>query len=549
MQGNDPGPLEHHERALLNSGTRVLLILMPFWSPLMPPLGVACLKAHLQSQGYSNVTIADANVEQDLWRHQTRYFDRLRQAIPESARGHFFDLAYEVFRNHLVAALHAPDASKKREVTAALIKENFFISPDLQALADLVAIVDEFYAAAGAYLDGLFVRHQPALVGITAYSVTLGPSLFALRRAKDTIPGVRTVMGGGVFADLLQMASPNFQFFAERTSYIDHIVVGEGEQALAGILSGRFASDKRVIGPKEFREGTVDLQHVPAPDFEGLDLNNYLQLATFSSRSCPFQCSFCSETVQWGQYRRRPAAAIADEIMALKRKYQRRLFLFGDSLLNPVIDELADELVRRDADVYYDAYVRADPEVTDAARVQHWRKSGLYRARLGIESGSSSVLEDMNKQTIVAQISEAIGQLASSGVKTTTYWVVGHPGETESNFQDTLHLLRDNSSSIYEAEGHPFTFYPSGQVASKKWSKESPIQSVYPEEYDELLLARRYHLASAPPREEIFDRVCRFNSLAVSLEIPNPYALWEIHQADTRWSNIQPAAVPPVLTL
>ena len=61
--------------------------------------------------------------------------------------------------------------------------------------------------------------------------------------AKKFIPGIKTVMGGAVFAQLLTPGSPNFQAFLEGTAdCIDHLIVGEGENLFLDLLEGKLDS-------------------------------------------------------------------------------------------------------------------------------------------------------------------------------------------------------------------------------------------------------------------------------------------------------------------
>jgi len=39
------------------------------------------------------------------------------------------------------------------------------------------------------------------VIGTSTYTTSLSSSLWLLRRAKEQHPGIKTVMGGGVFAD------------------------------------------------------------------------------------------------------------------------------------------------------------------------------------------------------------------------------------------------------------------------------------------------------------------------------------------------------------
>jgi radical SAM superfamily enzyme YgiQ (UPF0313 family) len=77
-----------------------------------------------------------------------------------------------------------------------------------------------------------------------------------------------------------------------------------------------------------------------------------------------------------------------------------------------------------------------------------WRRGGFYRARLGIESGSPKILQKMGKNTTIDQIKKALSNLAYARIKTTTYWIVGYPGETEEDFLKTLTLIKELQNEI-----------------------------------------------------------------------------------------------------
>jgi radical SAM superfamily enzyme YgiQ (UPF0313 family) len=155
----------------------------------------------------------------------------------------------------------------------------------------------------------------------------------------------------------------------------------------------------------------------------------------------------------------------------------------------------------------------------------------------------------MNKKMTVSRIKTAISSLAQAGIKTTTYWVVGYPGETETHFNETLSLLEELKDDIYEADWHPFYFFPQGQVESANWVREHGIELLYPEEFSSLLLTKTWALSTDPGREEIYDRMNRFASACRRLGIPNPYSMMDIYQADKRWKELHPRSGPPLLEL
>jgi radical SAM superfamily enzyme YgiQ (UPF0313 family) len=177
-----------------------------------------------------------------------------------------------------------------------------------------------------------------------------------------------------------------------------------------------------------------------------------------------------------------------------------------------------------------------------------WRRGGYYRARLGVESGAPEVLKAMNKKITVDQIRQSIRALANAGIKTTTYWIAGHPGETEEEFEMTLALLEELAEFIWEAEVNPFSYYLTGQVNSDKWMSEYERVTIYPERYTNLLLTQTWEMKGCyPTREVIYDRVNKFVDHCYKLGIPNPYSEMEIYDADVRWKKLHKNAVPPLI--
>lgn len=140
-------------------------------------------------------------------------------------------------------------------------------------------------------------------------------------------------------------------------------------------------------------------------------------------------------------YQKKNPAKTVEDMMTLHQRHNHKLFFMTDSLLNPVIDDLAAEIIKNRAPFYMDTYFRIDQASADPEKTLFWRHGGLYRVRIGCESGSDKILEIMNKGITAAQIRETLPKLAMAGIKTTTYWVMGHPYETEDDFQQTLNLV------------------------------------------------------------------------------------------------------------
>jgi|HubBroStandDraft_5_1064220.scaffolds.fasta_scaffold01062_5 transketolase N-terminal domain/subunit len=527
---------------------RVMLSLLPFWAPLTPPLGLGILKSHLQSAG-ADVVLEDFNADSQLWSILHRYHGVLKAGIDPALHGNLFEFTYDVLRNHVMAHAHGAQDPRYPKLVSVLVETTFGAPAPYPLVQGLIELVDELLRAVEVKVLEAVARNEPDWLGVSTYTTTLGATVVALRAVRKAFPRVRTVLGGGIFADHVEPRSANFEaFLAVSEPYLDAIVIGEGEHLLTQVVAGKLPG-KRVYTSADVRRERLAPSEILAPDFDGLDLSLYSQMSTHIGRSCPFQCSFCSETVQWGQYRTRPIDRWITELQTTTRRYGGRAFFLAESLINPVADEAFAATRAAGLDLYFDAYLRADPEVCDPQRVRRWREGGFYRARLGIESGSAAVLAAMNKQTAPDQIRTALHTLAAEGIKTTTYWVIGHPGETEADFEDSLRLIEACGADIYEAEPHGFYFYPRGQVASRKWSREGEVIDLYGAEFADLLVTRSFRLKTAPSRADLLRRVARFTAFTRDLGIANPYSLREIGAADHRWIAGHSRAGPPLIEL
>lgn len=524
---------------------KILLVLLPYWTPLIPPLGISCLKAYINDKGYRVKTV-DTNIEEGFREIYNEYHEILSESIPEERSGNFYNIGHDVLNDHMMAGFKRRDESSYNEAVGMIIQRNFFVKVDDRCIGALNEIIDRFYSRLEEYFLRLLQCEQPDVLGLSVYDGTLPASLFCFKLAREHNPDIKTVMGGAIFSQNLDLNSAEFNRFLENTPYIDKIIVGEGEELFLKWLQGEWPESQRVLTRKDIGGTTQDIDAIPTPDFSDYDIRFYPYIAAYASRSCPYQCSFCAETVYWGRYRKKKVTKIIDHLDRLHGQYQSQLFLMCDSLLNPVITDLAGGLIEGDRLYYWDGYLRVDREVADMEKVWLWRRAGFYRARLGVESGSQQVLDSMDKKISPDLISSSIFNLARAGIKTTTYWIVGYPGETEADFRETLALIEELKDYIYEAECNPLKYFTSGQVDSAGFTASRPSTPLYPAIYEDLFLTQTWVLDGYPSREETYERINRFERHCRNLGIPNPYSLSGIYRADERWRRLHQQAVPPL---
>lgn len=533
----------------MGNSKKILLALLPFWDPQIPPLGIACIAGYLKTKGY-DVKAVDANLEPGFRETYDEYYKILRKIIPLEKQGNIFNIGNQVLRNHMMAHLNGGNAQRYNELIKIVVMKTFFIDIDNRHIASLNEIITCYYAKLKQYIMNLLEKENPTVFGLSVYCDTLASSMAAFQWVKDKDPSIKTIMGGGIFSDQLAMGSPNLDYFlAYCQKFIDKIIVGEGEELFYKFLQDEFPDSQKVFGLNDIKSQTLDLEHVNIPDFSDFDLRYYPHLAHYTARSCPYQCKFCSETVNWGEYRKKNIPHAVAEFNELFKRYSSQLFLLTDSTLNPVITELSNEFIKSGTVIYWDGFLRADKHVCHMENTMLWRRGGFYRAKLGLESGSQRVLDLMNKKITIEQMKSALVALAQAGIKTTTMWIAGYPGETEEDFRMTLNFLEKNKDSIYEADCNGFYFYPTGQVNSEEWVRQIPYTRLYPEWAKNMLITDTWILDCEPKREEIFNRINRFIEHCLKLGIPNPYSLNDIYKADERWKKLHKNAVPSVIDL
>lgn len=532
-----------------NQQEKILLMLLPFWDPQIPPLGIGCLASFLRQHGYE-VTSVDANLEMQFRELYDDYFKILGEIIPVNKQGNIFNIGNQVFRNHLMAHLNHTDRKKYRELVKILVARTFFTGIDDNRINQLHEILKVFFLRLKGYFFNILDNETPTVLGLSVYGDTFAASLAVLRWAKQGEPSIKTLVGGGIFADQLAPGSPDLDFFTQQTKdYIDKIIIGEGEELFLRYLQGKLQEPGRVFTLKDIGSTGVDLSQVKVPDFSDFNLNYYPHLAHYGSRSCPFQCKFCSETINWGKFRKKNVGQTVKEFIELHQKYAYQLFLMTDSTLNPIITDLSNELIKTGTVIYWDGFLRADQHVSNTGNTLLWRRAGFYRAKLGLESGSPRVLDLMNKRITVEQSEKALAALAYAGIKTTTFWLFGFPGETEEDFQMTLDFIERCSDNIYEADCNAFNYYLTGQANSGEWLKNNRGVRLYPSWAKDMLVTDTWILEGEPGRETAYQRINRFVAHCRKLGIPNPYSLSDVYKADERWQRLHKNAVPSIVDL
>ena len=310
-----------------------------------------------------------------------------------------------------------------------------------------------------------FIRQEePDLIGLSiTVDSQLLPALSLSRLIKTAYPQAHVVVGGGVVTLLADVLAEQRVLF---DLYFDSALPYEGERPMLKLtknLSQHKPLDDvpNLIYPQN---GTIrvnqvqpaeDINELPAPSFDGLPLDLYLNpepvLPLLSSRGCYWgKCAFCSDNLLFqDRYQCRDASKVVDDMQELNEKYGARHFAFSDECISPSsIDRIADELIKRNTDFRCSADVRLERQFVPEL-CHKMRRAGFILLYSGLESACNRVLDHMCKGTNKETATQVCRNIYQAGIWNHLYVFFGFPTESWSEARETIDFLIANKDYIH----------------------------------------------------------------------------------------------------
>jgi len=304
---------------------------------------------------------------------------------------------------------------------------------------------------------------RPGLVGISAFSADLSAVRVLLPRLRQLLPQAGLVMGG-----------PHASCLPEHTLVLlpelDYLFAGEAETGLpllaTQLESGRVdpagipglgwrSGDGACFNPPRF-EPDLDALGLPAWDLLRLDIPDVAPHGAFArqlpaapiiiTRGCPFPCTFCAaRKVSGCAIRHRSLESVMAEVELLAGRYGiRELHIEDDNFTfrREFAARFCEELLRRNLGLTWCCPNGVRLDSLDAALLALMKRAGCYSLSLGIESGSDRVLESIRKRLSTGDIARQVALVRAAGIKTTGFFIIGLPGETEAEIRQTIRFAR-----------------------------------------------------------------------------------------------------------
>lgn len=291
------------------------------------------------------------------------------------------------------------------------------------------------------------------VVGISAMTASAARALDLARLAKKH---GKTVLVGGAHAS----CSPE-DFLG--SGYVDVVAKGEAEETIVELMKALPHRERwHEVAGIGFREAgktvftspralPTDLDAIPFPAWHLLPTERYWRhqrkgrmVQLFSSRGCPWACTYCNKLQSTRKYRARSAKNTVDEIEHLAERYGADAIYFPDDLFTMYRDRvlgICDEIVMRGLEVQWSCVTRVD--CIDPEMLRSMRRAGCGKIQFGVESGSPRILEAMKKKFSLEQIIAAARMTRDAGISSTFFIIVGFPGETWEDIELTRQMLRE----------------------------------------------------------------------------------------------------------
>ncbi len=264
--------------------------------------------------------------------------------------------------------------------------------------------------------------------------------------------------------------------------HIDFAMAGEGEIPIT-LLVDAIINNKddysnipgliKKIGHKKYlinqKSEKHDVNLLPRPARHLVNMEAYFKIGAFQSakarsnrvlsvmcsRGCPEKCTFCTTPQMWGSnVRWRTTDNIMTEIKEDVEKFNIGEIQFLDDTLTvnkKNLYALSKELGKlglpwctpNGTKVNYHLKVQQE-------MYQAMADGGCYQITLACESGNQRVLNDLiNKRLDLNSVYPAIERAKKAGMLVHTFWILGYPGETYEEIQNTVNFAMNSGADSF----------------------------------------------------------------------------------------------------
>ena len=322
------------------------------------------------------------------------------------------------------------------------------------------ALFDDFLSAEE------WINYTPGIIGI---STLFTPSYYNMidiaHVARNIFPNALIIAGGGVPTNMYN------EIFRDSTCF-DALCYGEGEKPLLGLVEAidkneylrthlSWITKGQIENKQSFQHDFIEnLDEIPFYDYAILNTDEYGLNPTISSyasfdkkyifhiatsRGCPHHCCFCSShTIHGRKMRYHSVSRVREDLTCLRDQYGAKMIGFQDDHFM-ADKQRAFEIINIAKELEMPVFFQSGLALyaLDRKMLETIKSAGLNQLVLAVESGSNRVIKEiMHKPINLSIIKRVISDCRQLGIDTDANILIGLPGETKQDIEDTRAFLK-----------------------------------------------------------------------------------------------------------
>lgn len=317
------------------------------------------------------------------------------------------------------------------------------------------------------------------VVGLSALNAEMEAAFEVARLTKALKPEALVVLGGPCThrqaeTMLLRCAEIDWVFDGEaERSFPAAIASYLAGEAADGTIPGMYFRDKGGIVAPDGNDVPQDLDALPWPAWDQVDFDAYARAqnmntwmrgrryaALFTSRGCPYRCSYCHDSFA-KTFRSRSAEDVVAEISLLIERHGVDEFQIFDDIFNldrsrveRIFALLKARYPHRRLFFCFPNGLRAD--LLDRHVIRVLKEAGAYQVTIAIESVTPRLQELTRKRLDLEKTYRVIDECWQEGIFVKAFFMLGFPTETPHEIWDTLRFALRSRITF----AHFFTVVP-----------------------------------------------------------------------------------------
>ncbi|HAN44870.1 MAG TPA: B12-binding domain-containing radical SAM protein [Ruminococcaceae bacterium] len=295
------------------------------------------------------------------------------------------------------------------------------------------------------YIMNEIYLKKPDMLVFSCYIWNIEIMLDVAREYKKLAPNTVMIFGG-------PEVSYNSDEFLKKYCFADCVIVGEGEQTFAEILSGKSYAEiygltyRLPNGNIKINEPRqpIDMSLLPFAYKEDLSACTEKIIYYESSRGCPFRCSYCLSSIEKG-VRYKPLKKVFDELLIFIKnrvrqvKFVDRTFNCSKSHFIPIL-----EFISGNDNGYTNFHFEISADLIDSETLNLLKtmRKGLIQLEIGVQTVNEKTLAEINRTTNLKKLFENVKTIKSfNNIHLHLDLIAGLPFEDYNSFISSFNTV------------------------------------------------------------------------------------------------------------